>query len=220
MALFELADAVVQYNGVPVLSGVSLRIEPGEKVALVGRSGAGKSTLLNLLYDQRKAEASLVPQDLGLVRALTVFHNIFMGRLHLHTTWYNVANLIRPLRREIAAVRPLVERLGLEDKLFARIEELSGGQQQRTAVGRAIHRGGAVFMGDEPVSAVDDLQSRVVLDAIAEAHETVVLSMHDVKLALIYADRAIGIRDGAIVMDEPTAGMQPSDLDGLYHNGG
>ena len=206
MSLFALEDAVVQYNGVPVLSGISLRIEPGEKVALVGSSGAGKSTLLRLLYDQQKAAASLVPQEVGLVRALTVFHNIYMGRLHRHSTWYNLANLIRPLRKEIAAVRPVVERLGLEAKVFARIEELSGGQQQRTAVGRAIHKGSAVFMGDEPVSAVDEHQSRAVLDAIVEAHETVVLSMHDVELALAYADRAIGIKDGGIVLDEPTAG--------------
>ncbi len=212
MSLFALEDAVVQYNGVPVLSGISLRIEPGEKVALVGRSGAGKSTLLRLLYDQQKAAVSLVPQEVGLVRALTVFHNIYMGRLHRHSTWYNLANLIRPLKKEIAAVRPVVERLGLEDKVFARIEELSGGQQQRTAVGRAIHKGSAVFMGDEH-------QSRAVLDAIVEAHETVVLSMHDVDLALAYADRAIRIKDGGIVLDEPTAGLKPSDLDHLYRNG-
>ncbi len=219
MPLFALEDAVVQYDGVPVLSGISLRIEPGEKVALVGRSGAGKSTLLGLLYAQRSAETALVPQVLGLVRALTVFHNIYMGRLNRHSTWYNIANLIRPLKREIAAVRPLVERLGLEDKVFARIEALSGGQQQRTAVGRAIHKGSPIFMGDEPVSALDEHQSRAVLDSIVDTHATVVLSMHDVDLALAYASRAIGIRDGGIVMDEPTAGLKPSDLDGLYRNG-
>ncbi len=219
MSLFALEDAAVHYNGVRVLRGISLRIEAGEKVALVGRSGAGKSTLLSLLYGQQKAVASLVPQDVGLVRALTVFHNIYMGRLHLHSTWYNLANLIRPLKKEIAAVRPVVERLGLEDKVFARIEALSGGQQPRTAVGRAIHKGSPVFMGDEPVSAVDEHQSRTVLDAIVEAHETVVLSMHDVTLALAYTERAIGIRDGRIVLDEPTAGLKPSDLDDLYRNG-
>ena len=219
MPLFALEDAVVRYNGVRVLGGISLRIEPGEKVALVGRSGAGKSTLLSLLYEQRRAAASLVPQEIGLVRALTVFHNIYMGRLHLHSTWYNLANLMRPLKKEIAAVLPVVERLGLEDKMFARIEELSGGQQQRTAVGRAIHKSSPIFMGDEPVSAVDEHQSRAVLDAIVEGHETVVLSMHDVALALAYAERAIGIRDGGIVLDEPTAGLKPSDLDDLYRNG-
>lgn len=219
MSLFELEDAIVQYNGVPVLSGINLKIEQGEKVALVGQSGAGKSTLLTLLYERHKNDTSLVPQELGLVRALSVFHNIYMGRLHRHPTWYNIANLIRPYKKEIAAIRPVVERLGLEDKFFARVEELSGGQQQRTAIGRAIHKGSPVFMGDEPVSAVDEHQSRAVLDSIVETHETVVLSMHDVELALAYSDRAIGIKDGGIVLDEPTAGMKASDLDELYRNG-
>ena len=218
MPLFELEDAVVQYNGVPVLKSISLSIEAGEKIAFVGHSGAGKSTLLTLLYEQHDHDTALVPQELGLVRALTVFHNIYMGRLHQHPTWYNVANLIRPFKKEIEATRPVVEQLGLEDKIFQRVEELSGGQQQRTAIGRAIHKGSSIFMGDEPVSAVDEHQSRTVLDAIVETHDTVVLSMHDVELALYYSDRAIGIKRGMIVLDEPTAGMKASDLDELYRS--
>lgn len=216
MPLFKLEDATVQYNGVPVLSRVSLRIDRGERVALVGQSGAGKSTLLAMLYEQQKIDVALVPQELGLVRALSVFHNIYMGRLHQHASWYNIVNLLRPMKREIAGVRPIAVQLGLEEKLFQRVEELSGGQQQRTAVGRAIHKGSPVFMGDEPVSAVDEHRSRSVLDSIAQAHETVVLSMHDVDLALAYAERAVGIKGGNIVLDESTAGMKASDLDHLY----
>ncbi len=216
MALFELKDATFRYNDHTVLKDISLAIEQGQKVAFVGKSGAGKSTLLSLFYDQRTEDTALVPQELGLVNSLSVFHNIFMGRLHRHSVWYNAVNLIKPLSREIELVEPIVERLGLKEKIFEPVQELSGGQQQRTAVGRALHKGGKIFLGDEPVSAVDDRQSRAVLESIVESHETVVLAMHDIQLAIDYSDRIVGVKDGRIDLDAPTNGMKASDLDQLY----
>ena len=219
MSVFRLENASARYNGEVVLKDVSLSINEGEHVALVGKSGAGKSTLLNLLYEQRRRDTAIVPQELGLVRPLSVFHNVYMGRLHVNATLYNLVNLIRPLRREVEAIRQVVERLELgDDKLFEPVGQLSGGQQQRTAVARAIHQGSQVLLGDEPVSSVDERQSRVVLENINAEHETVVLSMHDVKLALAYTDRVIGLQQGQIIMDQPTAHMQTSDLDILYQN--
>ncbi len=216
MPLFDLHNAEARYNGKAVLSGITLSITAGERIALVGRSGAGKSTLLRMLYEQRTEEAALLPQELGLVRVLSVFHNIYMGQLNRHSAWYNFVNLVRPMAREVDIVRAITERLGLEEKLFDPAGELSGGQQQRTAVGRALNQGSEILIGDEPVSAVDEYQSRVVLESINESHETVLLAMHDIELAIAYTDRIVGLRDGAIVMDQPTAGMVPSDLDDLY----
>ncbi len=216
MPIFDLKDANAGYDGRPVLSNVSLRIEKGERVALVGRSGAGKSTLLALLYRQRRQGSALIPQDPGLVKTLSVFHNIFMGRLHRNGAWYNLLNLARPMRREIEQIEPIVVRLGLEDEMFTPAGALSGGQQQRTAVGRALYQQGDVVLGDEPVSAVDGHQARTVLDAITQAHETVVLAMHDVDLALGYTDRIVGLNGGRVVMDEPSAGLTRGDLDALY----
>ena len=216
MPLFELRNASAAYNGAAVLHDITLSIDAGERVALIGKSGAGKSTLLGLLYRQQESDAALVPQELGLVQTLSVFHNIFMGRLHRRGTLYNVANLLRPMRREIASVTPIAERLGLRDKLFTPIGELSGGQQQRTAIGRAIFKGSPIFLGDEPVSAVDDHQSRDVMRNIVDSHETVVLSMHDVGLAIEFASRVIGLRDGRIMLDRPAGGIAVSDLDDLY----
>jgi len=212
----ELRRAVVHYGGRPVLDGVSVRIPRGQKVALVGRSGAGKSTLLRLLYELEGTGAALVPQELGLVQTLSVYHNVYMARLARHTPLYNLLNLLHPLRQEVAAVLPVLERLDLAEKLFARAGELSGGQQQRTAVARALHQQAAVMMADEPVSAVDEHQSRRVLDAITGGHETVVLAMHDTGLAIEYADRVIGLDAGRITLDQPTDGMRRDDLDGLY----
>ena len=216
MPLLNLDRKTVRYNGHSILSDISLTIEPGEKIALIGQSGAGKTTLLELLYEQTKENASLVPQELGLVRSLSVFHNIFMGRLDRRSTWYNLANLIKPFEAEVEQIKSIVERLGLQDKLFATIDQLSGGQQQRTAIGRALHKGSDIFFGDEPVSAVDERQSDTVMRCINEAHDTVVLSMHDTNLAINYTDRLIGLKGGKLVLDEPSKGMQASDLDELY----
>ena len=187
MPLFELEDAVVQYNGVPVLNNISLKIEPGEKVAFVGQSGAGKSTLPTLLYEQHNNDTALVPQELGLVRALTVFHNIYMGRLHRHPTWYNVANLVRPFKKEIEAMRPTVEKIGLEDQIFQRVEKLSGGQQQRVAVARAIAGKPALVLADEPTANVDLSNQQTILDLIRSActadNVSLLLVTHSISVA-------------------------------------
>ena len=214
--MFQLDEADAGYNGRAVLRGISLVIEPGERIALVGRSGAGKSTLLTLLYEQQKDRTALVPQEAALVRTLSVFHNVYAGRLNRHGALYNVANLIRPMRREVSEVRAVTDALGLSDKLFEAAGTLSGGQQQRTAVARALFHGGDALLGDEPVSAVDEHQARSVLAAINAAFGTVILAMHDMTLALEFADRIIGLDYGRVVMDAPAAGLTRADLTPLY----
>ncbi|NQV98745.1 MAG: ATP-binding cassette domain-containing protein, partial [Rhodospirillales bacterium] len=188
----------------------------GERVALVGESGAGKSTLLSALQARFQDRAALIPQDIGLVRNLSVFHNIYMGRLDQHSTAYNLLNLAWPQKREVDQVRPLVEQLGLADKLFESAGELSGGQQQRTAVCRALFQGGRAVIGDEPVSAVDNHMAEVVMEALVARFETVVLAMHDLELALKYSNRIIGLKDGEITFDQATGNLSRQDLDFLY----
>ena len=216
MALLQLSDEVAGYQGKTILRDLTLSIEAGERIGLVGESGAGKSTLLRLIYERCRDQAALVPQDSGLVQSLSVFHNVYMGRLHTHSVWRNFRNLLKPARDDIATVRPIVAELRLEEKFFSPVAELSGGQQQRTAVGRALYNTGDVLIGDEPVSAVDEHQARDILSTINNQKKTVVLAMHDRALALEFTDRVVGIRDGRIVLDEATAGMVPGDLDDLY----
>jgi len=214
--VFDLRDATVSYDGNVVLDGISLRIGLGERVALVGRSGVGKSTLLNLLFEQRRETAALVPQDPGLVRSLSVFHNVFMGRLSLNSVGYNLLNLVWPRKSEVDAVRDVLVSLELEEKLFEPAGELSGGQQQRTSVARALFRDGDALLADEPVSSVDEHQSRSVLASINAVYETTVLAMHDVDLALAYCTRIVGLDGGKIVLDAPADRMTRADLMPLY----
>jgi phosphonate transport system ATP-binding protein len=214
--LFRLNNEDLGYDGGAVLRGISIGISKGERVALVGESGAGKSTLLSVLQDRYNSQATLIPQQPGLVRSLSVFHNVYMGSLHRHSTAYNLLNLVWPRPAEVRRIRPIVERLGLGEKLFDRAGELSGGQQQRTAICRALLQGGDAVLADEPVSAADSHRSRTILSAISETFGTVVLAMHDVDLALEFSTRIVGIKDGGIAFDAPADGLSRSDLDFLY----
>ena len=219
MPLIGLRNESAGYDGTTVLHGLTLKIDPGERIALVGESGAGKSTLLRLLYERCGAAAALMPQDLGLVQALTVFHNVYMGRLHQRSVWRNLRNLVLPVAADVADVRRVLARLRLEDKIFSSIGQLSGGQHQRTALGRALYHPGDILIADEPVSSVDEHQAREILGTMNAEKGTVILAMHDRALAIQFADRLIGLKGGRIVLDRPSAGMTPRDLDEIYRTG-
>ena len=214
--MFQLINANLGYKQSSVLTNISLKINSGERVALVGESGAGKSTLLSALQSQMKNKAALIPQDLGLVNNLSVFHNIYIGRLNSYSSVYNLLNLAWPQKREVGKIKPLVERLGLVENLFKPTGELSGGQQQRTAICRALFQGGDAIIGDEPVSAVDKHMANLIMETLVEKFTTVVLAMHDVDLAIKFSTRIIGIKEGAICFDQSTMNLIRKDLDFLY----
>ena len=216
MALIKLNDETIGYSGAKVIQNVTLEIEVGERIALVGESGAGKSTLLNFIHMQLGKTAALVPQELGLAQALSVFHNVYIGRLHQNSVWRNIRNLFMPTKADVELITPILLHLRLEDKIFTNVGELSGGQQQRTAVGRAIFHPSDVLVADEPVSSVDEHQAREILERIDANKKTVILAMHDRSLAIEFADRLIGIKNGKIILDAPSNGMLPCDLDHLY----
>jgi phosphonate transport system ATP-binding protein len=216
MSSLVLNQASADFGGAPVLGPIDLHIEPGEHVALVGRSGAGKSTLLSLLHDRRRGDIALVPQNLGLVDTLSVFHNVYMGQLASHSSTYNLINLIRPFRGQILAVTAVLEQLDMLSTLWARVGELSGGQRQRVAVARALFQGGDVLLADEPVSALDGPRSEMVMRTLTTQNTTTIIAMHDLDLACRYATRIIGIQDGTIALDSPCASVDSDDLHALY----
>lgn len=219
MPALALEGASAFYGSKQVLGPLTIRIAQGEKVALVGHSGAGKSTLLSLLYDDRRGrDIALMPQELGLVQTLSVFHNVYMGRLATNSTLYNLVNLVRPVRREVERVRRLLEPLDMAEKLWAPAGELSGGQRQRTAVARALFQKAKVLLADEPVSALDGPRGESVMTSLSQHFETTVIALHDVELALRHCDRIVGIREGGIVLDQPSHRLTPDDLQFLYES--
>ncbi|MCP5156654.1 MAG: ATP-binding cassette domain-containing protein [Ectothiorhodospiraceae bacterium] len=218
-ALIRFRGEDLGYQGRTVLAGLELTVTAGQRIALLGRSGAGKSTLITAIYRRLVSAGTavaLVPQDHALVPQLSVFHNIYMGRLERHGALYNLVNLARPMRSEVAQVRPVAATLGLEPELFRPVERLSGGQRQRVAVGRALHRGGTVLLADEPVSAVDEAQGRTLVDVMRAHFTTLVLAVHAVELATEFADRILGLRGGRVVVDTLASRITRADLDAIY----
>lgn len=217
--LVTLAGEQISHGNRQILSGLSFSIETGERVALLGRSGAGKSTLLHLLYARLAAAnpvVALVPQDGALVSALSVYHNIYMGRLDRHNAFYNLANLVRPRSRDVEQATHCARTVGLEDCLWQPVGTLSGGQRQRAAIARALYRGGPIVLADEPVSAVDVTQGAQILSALCAQFETTILAMHDVDLAIAYSTRLIGLQGGRVAFDGLTGNIDRGQILDLY----
>ncbi len=214
--MFELRRASVGYDGRPVLVDIDLTVGRGERVAIMGRSGAGKSTLIKLLFAQRPADIALIPQTAALVKTLSVFHNVYMGRLDRRSTFYNLRTLLWASRGDLGEVGGVLDSVGLSEKLFASAGTLSGGQQQRTSVARALYNGRPIVIGDEPVSALDRVQGAGILSLLCRRHETVVLVLHDIPLALSHADRIVVLEHGRKVLDAPAASLTAADLVPYY----
>jgi len=215
--MITLDNETLSYKDKIVLDKISLSIKQGEKVALLGKSGSGKSTLLKRLYELNPQNSSYIPQELGLVNSLSVFHNIYIAKLDKYSTFYNIRNLIKPVQKEIDMIYPILADLYMPELIFKKIGELSGGQKQRTAIGRAILQGNPILFADEPISALDEFVTKKVLSSITSKFETIVCALHNVDVALEYYDRVIGIKDGQIVLDKLCSQITNVDTQHLYH---
>src|SRR5262249_59058408 len=105
---------------------------------------------------------------------------------------------------------------GLADKLVARAGTLSGGQQQRTSVARALYSDRPIVIGDEPISSLDRNQGAEILRKLCRRHETAILALHDIPLALAHTDRVVVIEGGRIVLDAPVRTLSAADLVPYY----
>ncbi|MGB1226988.1 MAG: ATP-binding cassette domain-containing protein [Poseidonibacter sp.] len=214
---FYLQNESISYFETVILDSLSLEIKKGEKVALLGKSGSGKSTLIKRLYELKKDEASYIPQELGLVNNLSVFHNVYLARLDDYSTFYNIRNLIKPASKEVEAIKSILIDFDLEDKIFVKNHDLSGGQKQRTAIARSIFNQKNILLADEPISALDEYLSSKVLQTLNEKFETIVCALHNVDLAVEHFDRVIGLKNGKILVDKKCTELTNDDRQKLYY---
>jgi putative ABC transport system ATP-binding protein len=206
---------------VAALRGVSLRIDEGEYVAIIGPSGSGKSTLMHILGAldvPTSGSYALAGDDVGVMTEaeLADVRNRRIGfvfqqfnLLASMTAWQNVelplayAGVGRVARKERAM--EALNRVGLASRVQHRPGELSGGQQQRVAVARALVTEPDLILADEPTGNLDSVSAGDVLDLMSELHDTgrtLVLITHDAEVASA-SQRVLGIRDGLLTENDP-----------------
>jgi putative ABC transport system ATP-binding protein len=217
---------VVGQTAVPALRGVSLAIDSGEFVAVMGSSGSGKSTLMNLLgcldapssgtyhlagqdvlrlssnklAAVRNTSIGFVFQQFNLLARATALENVELPMVY--------AGLGRRERGRRA--RKALAQVGLSEREHHRPSQLSGGQQQRVAIARALVNQPLLLLADEPTGALDSITSEEIMAALVRLNEgglTVVVVTHDPEVAR-YARRIIHFKDGRVTSDDRNQGMR------------
>jgi len=214
--VFNLANKDLVYGQNSVLKNLNFAVKAGEKIAIIGESGSGKSTLLNALRESRPQDIAWCPQQPGLVPMLNCLHNIYMGQLQQHHFLVNLKRLIYPGAKISKEIHIIAQTLAIEDQLHKACQQLSGGQQQRTAIARAIYSGKKIFLGDEPVSALDKFQAQHILSHLCDTFETLIITLHDIKLAQAHCQRIIALKDGEILFDKASNHLTQQELTGVY----
>lgn len=226
--LLSVRDLVKTYdNGVQALKGVTLDVQKGEFLVIIGLSGSGKSTLLRCLnrlheptsgqifFEGREVGTLTQPQEIrkirrkiamifqhfNLIPRQSVLKNVLMGRLADKTTLQSFFGLFT--KEEKAAALKNLALVGIADKALLRADHLSGGQKQRVAIARALTQNPTLLLADEPVSSLDPATMHVVMDYLQKINQeygiTVIANLHFISLVRQYATRVVALKDGKLV---------------------
>ncbi len=242
--MLELRNVVKQYTtGDKALKGINLTIPKGQIVGLIGPSGAGKSTLIRcinrlvepssgaIMFDgedltklntaqlrRARTKMGMIFQEYALVERLTVMENVLSGRLGYVNFWQSLFRKF-PQSDIDNAFRVLV-RVGLSEYVDKRADALSGGQRQRVGIARALLQDPWLLLVDEPTASLDPKTARQVMRLLTElATEqklTMIINIHDVPLAQMFAQRIIGLKFGEVVYDGPASGLNDDRLTDIY----
>ena len=231
-------------DGTVALIDVDLEIKQGDFVAIIGLSGAGKSTLIKLVNKMIpvtsgtltvndivvdntlkgkklrtfRRKIGMIFQSFNLIGRTTVIRNVLAARV---AEMDPISSLFGIYKRtdKILALEAL-EQVGILEKAYNRADKLSGGQQQRVALSRTIAQDPSIILADEPVASLDPITATQVMSDFEKINKelniTVIANMHHVDMALKYARRVVGIRDGRIVVDGPASDITEALLKEIY----
>ena len=219
MSIIKTENICKSFGSVEVLKNVSLTVEPGEVVVIIGPSGSGKSTLLHILGAVDVPTAGKVYMDGQDVFAqneeeLAVFRRRQVGLIYQFYNLIPVLNVRENITLPILMdgrkinekrLQEMIHTLRLEGREKHLPNQLSGGQQQRVSIGRALMNAPAVVLADEPTGNLDSRNSHEIMELLKESNkrynQTLIMITHDENIAL-QADRIIAIEDGRITRDE------------------
>ena len=225
------------------LINASIVIQAGEQVAIIGPSGAGKTTLLNLLscallptngsitLDGKnpwqlsahelkllRGKLYVAPQVPPLPPRQRVITAVLAGSLPAMSFMQSMASLIYP--KNIAGAHAALSMFDLDSKIFDRVDRLSGGERQRVGLARSLLSPSSLWLIDEPLSALDPTRAKQAIDTMTtqarERNVTLVVTLHQVEVALARFPRVIGLRDGVVAFDLPAAEVTADKLQQLY----
>ena len=240
----RLDDASVTYpNGTAALKKVSLTIEPGEMVSVVGLSGSGKSTLIRTInglvpvtggtvsvgrYEvlslagrgmrELRSSVGMIFQAFNLAERVDVYRNTLVGRFAGQSPLRSFLGIASAADRQIAL--EALDSVGMLEKVWTRAGSLSGGQKQRVAIARALSQDPRVMLADEPVASLDPPTAHAVMNELVRLNTerglTVLVNLHLMDLAREYTTRMIGLRAGEVVYDGPASSATDADFEQIY----
>lgn len=229
----------------PALLPLSLNVAAGEQVAVIGPSGSGKTTLLHVvacalkplqgtlslddaqpwsLSSQQlhtlRGQLFLAPQTPPLPPRQRVITSVLAARLPRQSLAASLRSLFYPTG--IAQAEQALARFDLATKLWDRVDRLSGGERQRVGLARALLSPASLWLVDEPLSALDPTRSTLaietLIDAAQERKATLLVTLHQVEVALARFPRILGLREGRLEFDLPAAEVSKAHLSALYAN--
>lgn len=242
MIEFKQVDKIYP-GGTKALDNVTLTINDGEFVGIIGRSGAGKSTLIraiNKMHDiqngqilvdnvdvsklkgkklrEYRQKIGMIFQSFNLVEKTSVFNNVLQAFVPKMSTFKAIFGLYKK-EDKIRALNAL-DQVDILEKAFVRADHLSGGQKQRVALARTLAQNTNIILADEPVASLDPVNAKEVMDYFKKINKeeniAILINIHHVDIALEYCDRIIGINKGRVVYDGPSNQVTQEVLDGIY----